>query len=283
MEGPRLSACRRPFDPPRRRVNRHAFGTFEQGVYERIAHIRVFGLNIVGIGRPHSRRLYRSRSDPGRIVDGADGHGHRRGIGSAFAVTERIAERIGSAEVPVGRVRQRVVGIDGDRTAGALGGADDQRPAVVRVRVVGQHVNGDNRHVLLRRGGVVIGGRQVVDRCHRNRHGGLGAVGFAVIDLEGEAVRSIEVRLGTIDQIRLGAAEAPVGGTGDHTVRQELALPIAARQGNPDRHVLLCCDRVRFGFRRRVACFYDDRREPYHDQNGQRGKENESSSHGTPP
>ncbi|GJD54049.1 hypothetical protein OPKNFCMD_6829 [Methylobacterium crusticola] len=158
------------------------------GVSEEVRDVERHGLAV----RPDA---VGNRARDRRVVDRGDHDRHRRGVGAAVAVVDRIGEGLGAVEVRVRREKQdRAPGPPGDELHDAVarrdsGTADDQRDVLdadhhvgvaVRIDVVAQDIDED-RHVLDRVDhGVVLGlRRQVVHRVGElaRRPGALGILG----------------------------------------------------------------------------------------------------------
>ena len=80
--------------------------------------------------------------------------------------------------------------------------------------------------------------RRVVDRHHRDRNHCVDGVEGAVADLEAEAVRTGEVRVRVIDQVRRGAAQGAVRRRADLADCHRIAIDVGAAEHNRQIAVL---------------------------------------------
>ena len=98
----------------------------------------------------------------GRI--GYGNHVDQNGAGGkpAVAISNGIADRVGSGKIGIGRVINRVVTIDGHRPIGRGGHRDSQR-IVIDVAIVGQDVDIGQRNVFVGGSTVSVGDRWILD------------------------------------------------------------------------------------------------------------------------
>ncbi len=80
----------------------------------------------------------------GEVIHRSNSHGNSRGGETAFAIADRIGDRIRAVEVRVGHIADGAIGVDGDRAIGRRGRRDRQRIAV-NIGIIGEDRNGDRR------------------------------------------------------------------------------------------------------------------------------------------
>ena len=166
-------------------------------------------------GRVGDRRRRR------RIVDHGDVDGDDRGGEAALAVADPVGDRIRTVIVGVRRIGQRAVGIDHDAPVRRARGDHRERIAVRgTVTVIAEHVDGDGR-VLVGRRGVVPGDRRRIG------------------DREGLRRRDAEAaRVGRGEGERIDAPGAALAGIGGEPARHRSGRRVegqARRQAADER------------------------------------------------
>ena len=190
------------------------------GVDGTVVHIRITrpgavqvdgGVLVDGVGT--------ARVGDGAVVDAGDRDANLPGCGVAAGVADGVVEQ-DEGDLPGGQVMVRVFGVVGDvaggerrRSCGRLRDGDDGEAAAVGVIVVGEHVDRAGRAVLVGGGGVVVGGRDLVDVVDGD--GGLVGVGAAlsIVDGEGEVV-GVGGDAGGVEGRGGAGGVVEVGGTG---------------------------------------------------------------------
>ena len=217
------------------------------------------GVAVVGEdGDGHRRvlgRLRRVVDGLGRVVDRSHRHFHRRPGRQPRPAAHHVGEAVGAVEVRLGRVQHRAPGDQHRRAVRRRRHLRHRQRVAVGVAVVGEDGDG-HRPVLGRLGRIVDSQRRVVDRQHRHFHRRPGRLPRPVAHHVGEAVGSVEVRLGRVQHRARGRRRRrAVRGRRHLGHGQGVAVGVAVvlEDGDGHRGVLGRLRRVVDGQRRVVA------------------------------
>ena len=169
-----------------------------------------------------------------RIVHRIDGDGDDGRFGVGGCVAGDVGEAVRPVVIGVWRVVQTGHGARQFAVAGLGRDAERQRIAVH----VGAGEGDGCCGVLIGRDDFGVGDGRVVQRGDREAHRGGGGVEHAVAGFEGEAVGTVEVRVGRIHQIRTGAGEQAMLGLGEDDVSEVRVLDVGRGDNHVDRGVL---------------------------------------------